>query len=160
MSFDLSNASVTFQAYINKALSELVNRICVVYLDDILIFSQMQKKHWRHVDEVLERLKQYSLYVKLFKCRFMIQSVEFLEYIISNHDISMNFSRVEAIRTWSTSKNLRELQMFLSFSNFYRRFVVKFVKISRSLTELLKESKNEKQIDDFMWNVDAEQTFR
>ena len=160
MSFDLVNASTIFQTFINKTLSDLIDRICVIYLNNILIFFETQKKHWKHVKLILKRFRQFNLFVKLVKCRFMIISMKFLNYIVNNHEMSMNFNRVKAIKIWSILTSLRQLQIFLNFVNFYRRFVVKYVNISRSLSKLLKSNKNDKQIDDFIWNSKIEKTFR
>lgn len=159
MPFGLANAPATFQALMNKVLGGLVDIICVVFLDDILIYSQTQEEHWERVNTVLERLRKYDLYVNLAKCRFMVTSVEFLGYVISNHGISMDPSRVEAIKSWPTPNNLRELQVFLGFANFYRRFIVRYAKVSRPLSELLKGSKNGKQVGDFIWSAEAAQAF-
>ena len=138
MSFELVNAFITFQALINKILQELIDYICVIYLDDILIYFKTRKKHWECVRKMLERLRQFKLYAKLSKCSFMTQMIEFLEYIISNHDVFMNSRRVKVIQTWFELKTLRELQIFLKFTNFYKRFVRFYVKITRVLTKLLK----------------------
>ena len=99
MSFDLTNASVIFQALINKILKNLINYICVIYLNDILIYFKTRKKHWDHVRQILERLKQFKLYVKFSKCIFMMSQVEFLRYIIERNEIAMNSSRVDVIWT-------------------------------------------------------------
>ena len=144
MSFELVNASVTFQTLINKILQELINHICVIYSNIILIYFKIYEKHWECVRKMFERLRQFKLYAKLSKCFFMIQMIEFLEYIISNHDVFMNSRRMKVIQTWFEFKTLRELQIFLEFANFYKRFVRFYVKITRVLTELFKENKQEK----------------
>ena len=144
MSFDLTNVSATFQILINKALRDLIDHICVIYLDDILIYSKTRERHWDCVMQILKRFRKFKLYAKLFKCFFMIISVEFLKYIISSVDIVMNLNRVKFIRIWFESKTLRELQMFLKFANFYKRFVRFYARIIRALTKLLKNNKNEK----------------
>ena len=90
---------------------------------------------------MLERLRQFKLYAKLSKYFFITQMIEFLEYIISNHDVFMNSRKMKIIQTWSEFKTLRELQIFLKFTNFYRRFVKFYAKITRALTKLFKESK-------------------
>ena len=70
MPFGLTNALTTFQAYINRALIGLLNDFCVVYLDDILIYSETRKDHVRHVREVLQRLRKFALFASLKKCSF------------------------------------------------------------------------------------------
>ena len=160
MSFKFVNASVTFQTLINKILRRLINHICVIYLDDILIYFKTREKHWKCVRKMLERLRQFKLYAKLSKCSFMIQMIEFLEYIINNHDVFMNSRRVKVIQTWFEFKTLRELQIFLKFANFYKRFVKFYAKITRALTELLKENKQRRQSKSFIFKEIARQMFR
>ena len=97
MSFDLINAPATFQTYINKSLTGLIDNFCVVYLDDILIYSSSQEEHLDHIKQVLERLRRFSLYASLKKCEFFITEVEFLDFIMFIDDVTMNKRRVEAI---------------------------------------------------------------
>jgi len=98
MSFELANASATFQAYINQALAEHMNFICVVYLNDILIYSQLKEEHKRHVCKILEQLQRYKLFVNLKKCAFSTDTVEFLKFIIFITDVTMNSQRVNTIK--------------------------------------------------------------
>jgi len=100
MPFGLANAPSTFQAYINKAIAGYVESFCIVYLDDILIFSDSLEEHWGHVAKVLERLRQFQLYANLQKYQFYTTSVPFLGYIISTEGISMDPRRVETIAEW------------------------------------------------------------
>ena len=94
MFFEFVNASFTFQILINKILRELINHICVIYLNDILIYFKTRKKHWKCVRKMLERLYQFKLYAKLSKYFFIIQMIEFLEYIINNYDVFMSSRRM------------------------------------------------------------------
>ena len=89
----------------------------------------------------------------------MIQVIEFLEYIISNHDVFMNSRRIKVIQTWFELRTLRELQIFLEFANFYKRFVRFYAKITRVLTKLFKESKQERQSESFIFEKVARQAF-
>ena len=82
MPFGLVNTLVTFQTFINKVLGNLVNTICIVYLDDILIYSESKKEHTQHVHCVLEQLQQNNLYTNLAKCAFDVHKVDFLGYVI------------------------------------------------------------------------------
>ena len=82
MSFELTNVSIIFQIYINKVLKRLINVICVIYLNDILIFNENSTKHRLHVQRILKRLKNYELYINLKKCEFDIDEIDFLNFII------------------------------------------------------------------------------
>ena len=160
MPFGLANAPATFQAYINKALRGLIDIFCVVYLDDILIYSSDPAEHWRHVRLVLERLKQYQLYVNLKKCEFATTKVEFLGFIVSTDGVQMDPERVRTIQEWPPPKSYRELQIFLGFVNYYRRFIEGYSKLSAPLTGLLKGSKGGKKSGPFQWSDEQEQAFR
>jgi hypothetical protein len=94
MPFGLANAPATFQSYINRALSDLLDVCCVVYLDDILIYSQTEEEHTRYVRMVLERLRTFKLYAKLSKCAFHTKSVNFLGFVISPEGVSMEPARI------------------------------------------------------------------
>ena len=137
MPFGLANAPATFQAYINRALADLVAVTCIVYIDDILIYSKDPKVHRRHVAEVLERLRKHGLYVKLSKCKFSTDTVKFLGFVIGPDSIAMESSHVEMILKWPAPCTYREIQVFLSFTNFYRRFIANYSKIATPLTALL-----------------------
>lgn len=141
MPFGLTNAPATFQAYINRALGGLVDTICVVYLDDILIYSDSRANHVRHVREVLARLRSFGLYANPGKCKFFTSEVEFLGFLVGKDGIRMDPARVEAISSWPTPKNVHDVQVFLGFVNFYRRFIEGYSHIARPLTDLLKGSK-------------------
>ena len=90
MLFKLINASVIFQIYINQVFVNIVNSLCVVYLNDILIYSHDKEKHEHHVCEVLEWLHKFKLYINLKKCAFFINNVKFLKFIVSTDSITMN----------------------------------------------------------------------
>jgi len=160
MPFGLTNAPATFQAYINRALAGLVDEFCVVYLDDILIYSDSREEHVRHVREVLARLRKFALYASLKKCEFFTTQVEFLGYVVSIAGVSMDPRRVSTIEEWPRPKTFREVQVFLGFANFYRRFIRSYSKIIAPLTSLMKGAKNGKKTGELVWNAAEEQAFR
>ncbi len=140
MSFNLINVSIIFQTYINKILTELLNNFYVVYLNDILIFFVKKIDHVDHVKQILKRLRKFKLYASLKKCEFFITKVNFLEFVIFTKSVSMNLSRIDIIKTWFRLKMYWEIQVFLRFVNFYRRFIHHYSQIAESLTELLRDS--------------------
>ena len=159
MSFELANASAIFQIYINCIFAEHMNSICIVYLDDILIYFQSLKKHKHYVCKILKWLQCYKLFVNLKKCTFSTNKIEFLEFIVSINDVMMNSQRINIIKKWSVSQNFKNVQIFLRFINFYRHFIKIYSKIVNSLTGLLKDSKNEKKFESFKWSKEAAKTF-
>ena len=98
MPFGLANAPATFQSYIHKALGTLVDTICVVYLDDILIYSNDEDKHVEHVKQVLRQLRAWGLYAKLLKYIFYTKNVKFLGFIITPRGIIIDPTYIKAIK--------------------------------------------------------------
>ncbi len=150
MSFNLINASVIFQTYINKILTKLLNDFYVVYLNDILIFFIEKTDHVDHMKQILERLRKFKLYASLKKCEFFITKVNFLKFVIFIKNVSMNFSKVNIIQTWLRLKTYQKIQVFLRFINFYRRFIYHYSQIAESLTELLRDSVKDVKMSSFI----------
>ena len=139
MPFGLSNALATFQGYINKILAEKLDVFVIVYLDDILIYTEDPgQPHVDAVRWVLDQLRKYSLFANLKKCRFHQDEIRFLGYVVSSKGISMEAKRIEVVKKWPEPKSVRDIQVFLGFANFYRRFIQDFSKIAAPLTSMLK----------------------
>jgi hypothetical protein len=159
VSFEFANASTTFQTYINVALRKYLDVFALVYINDILIFSKILKKHERHVRVVLERLLQYKLYVNIKKSKFNVVKTTFLNFIIIRDDVKMNSSRIEMIVNWSKSHSHKDVQIFLKFVNFYRKFIKEFFRVADALFALLKESDKNKFYILFEFTSDAKKSF-
>ncbi|XP_048039405.1 uncharacterized protein LOC125264212 [Megalobrama amblycephala] len=138
MPYGLVNAPSVFQDFIHEVLREFLHRFVLVYIDDILIYSRSQAEHRQHVAEVLTRLRQYHLFLKAEKCTFHQPSVSFLGYNIDHSGIRMDERKVESITNWPEPTTIKELQRFLGFSNFYRRFIKGYSSIAHPLTSLLR----------------------
>jgi hypothetical protein len=137
MPFKLTNAPATFQTYINKILESLLNITCVVYLNNICIYNDSIEEHAKHVREILDRLKKTKLYVKFFKYEFDKKEITFLGYVIGVYKIRMNNAKIRIILDWPILKSFKNIQIFISFANFYRRFILRFSKIICPLTDIL-----------------------
>ncbi|SAL94853.1 hypothetical protein [Absidia glauca] len=153
MPFGLTNAPATFQAFVNDVLREYLDNYVVVYLDDILIFSRDATAHADHVRLVLAKLAKAKLSLKLEKCEFDVSSVQFLGFVISPLGVTMDPSKVEAIKNWPTPSSAHDIQVFLGLANFYRRFVKDYSKICVPLTALLKKNCS------FVWSNSAKMAF-
>jgi len=136
-----------------------MNFICVVYLNNILIYLQSEKEHKCYVYEIFKQLQHYKLYTNLKKCVFSTDTVKFLEFIMLITDVMMNLWWINIIVKWLTFKMFQEVQVFLNFINFYRQFIKVYFQIVSSLTSLLKNSKNEKKTESFEWFSDTEKMF-
>ena len=139
MPFGLFNAPASFQGYINKILAEKLDIFVIVYLDDILIYTEDQGQgHVEAVRWVLDLLRKNGLFANLKKCRFHKDEVWFLGYVVSSQGIRMKDERIEVVRNWPEPKSVRDIQVFIGFANFYRRFIRGFSKIAAPLTSMLK----------------------
>ena len=134
--FGLCNAPAVFQCLVNDVLRDMINVFCVVYLDDILIFSKSLADHVQHVRMILRRLLENCLFVKAEKCEFHVEKVEFLGHVVHRGRVSTDPRKTQAVREWPVPKTRKELQRFLGFANFYRRFVRNFSTIASPLTIL------------------------
>ncbi|GJP77650.1 hypothetical protein CLOP_g8005 [Closterium sp. NIES-67] len=140
MPFGLTNAPAMFQAEMNYILRPLLDECMVVYLDDILIYSRDMKQHVEHLRHVFEILRRERFYVKVSKSEFAFEKVQFLGHVVSTQGVHVDPKKVEAVRTWKTPENVKELQQFLGFANYYNRFVPQYAKLATPLTNLLKKN--------------------
>ena len=119
MPFSLTNAPVAFQQFMNNIFSNLLDICVVIYLDDILIYSNNMSEYYWHIKEVLKCLYKAGLYTKVEKCKFYSKSVEYLGYILSLSGLTMSDEKVKIIQDWLEPKKVKNIQSFLDFTNFY-----------------------------------------
>ena len=153
MSFELTNASTTCQEMINDALREHLNVFVIAYLDDILIYSKTLKKYEQYVKTMLRCLKQRRLLLKLEKCEFHQFNVKFLEFVIKIKKVCMNSIKFKTIQNWSRSTNVKEVQVFLRFVNYNRKFIKNYSKKIISLINLTIKNRL------WSWRTQKQQTF-
>ena len=139
MPFGLCNAPATFQRTVAILLSGYRWTTCLLYLDDVIIFSKSIEEHLKHVDEVLEILRQAGMSLKLKKCHFFTNSVNYLGHVIGPGTLEVSEKNMVAIRAAVPPKNQTQLRSFLGLCNVYRRFVPGFARIARPVTELSKK---------------------
>jgi len=144
--FGLTNAPATFQRFMNNVFSNLLDVCIVVYLDDILIYSNDITQHRSHVKEVLKRLQQAGLYAKAEKCKFHSDSIKYLGYFLSPSGLTMSDTKVKTIQEWLEPRKVKDIQSFLGFANFYRHFIFNYSDIVIPLTCLTRK--------DTPWNFD------
>ncbi|KAG8713777.1 hypothetical protein FRC09_018344 [Ceratobasidium sp. 395] len=137
MPFGLTNAPATFQHFMNDILRDILDIYVIVYLDDILIFSKDPKDHPAHVKEVLSRLKKHNLYCNLEKCFFDVTEIDYLGLIVSPEGIRVDQEKVTKAVDWKVPHNVKSLQEFLGFVNFYRKFIPNYSAQARALFDLL-----------------------
>lgn len=154
MPFGLCNAPASFQNYINHVLFDLLDRTCTAYLDDILIYSENVTDHRQHVREVVQRLIDAGLQIDIDKCEFETKRTKYLGLIITPGGIEMDPEKVSTILEWKPLTKLKDLQRFLGFANFYRRFIRDFSRIAEPLNRLLKKEQT------WDWTSDQDDAFK
>ncbi|XP_077166890.1 uncharacterized protein LOC143823989 [Paroedura picta] len=138
MPFGLAGAPGVFMNMINEIMHDLLYQGVLVYIDDILVYSENVESHADLVREVLNRLRKHQLFAKLSKCEFHRDAVEFLGFRVSQAGIEMDPGKVRDLLAWEPPRTRRQLQSFLGFANFYRTFIPNFAKVALPLTDLLK----------------------
>ncbi|XP_058234685.1 uncharacterized protein LOC131345702 [Hemibagrus wyckioides] len=144
-----------FQAFINEIFKDVIDKYVIAYIDDILIYSKSHEDQVHHVRTVLTRLRQHQLYVKSEKCEFHQETIMFLGYVISHRGVEMDNSKVQAVTEWPEPTSIKELQCFLGFANFYRRFIRNYSIIANPFTSLLRGKPKKLQ-----WTEQARSAFK
>lgn len=164
MPFGLSNSPATMQRLVEEVLGDLNMKICIVYIDDLIIFSNNFEEHLENIDRVFTRLRECNLKLAPEKCEFFKTKVHFLGHIVGEHGIETDPAKTEKIRNWPTPQNPEELRSFLALAGYYRRFIKDFSKITRPLADLLppaprKYQKKQTKHKDWIWTSQHQKTF-
>ncbi|KAL5486349.1 hypothetical protein EMCRGX_G018815 [Ephydatia muelleri] len=141
MSFGLSNAPGTFQRLMSLVLSGLCWSTCLVYLDDIIIFSQTVDEHLQRLRDVLQRLKDAGLKIKPSKCQLLRKSVLYLGHIVSEKGVEVDPKKTSCVRSWQVPNDRECLRKFLGFASYYRKFIPSFAQIASPLHSLTEKAK-------------------
>ena len=137
--FGLSNAPGTFQSLINAAIGPDLRDCCMVYMDDIIVFSKDPEQHLEHLRQVLHRLQKAKLYAKLSKCRFALSSVKFLGHIVSAAGINPDPGKTAIIRDWPTPTCVKDVRQFVGLAQYFRKFLQGFPTLAAPLTKLFRK---------------------
>ena len=139
MPFGVTNAPAQFMGMMNDLLGEYLDRFVLIFLDDILVYSQSMKEHAEHLRKVLGKLREHRLYAKASKCEFVKSSIEFLGQQITSSGMTPTEAKLRAVRDWARPGNVHDVRSFLGFANYYRRFVQNYAQVANPLTELTKK---------------------
>ena len=139
MPFGLKNAPSTFQRVMDNILREHIVVICLVYMDDIIIFSSSLQEHLANISKIFETLHKFNMKVQLDKSEFLRKEVAFLGHVVTPEGVKPNPNKIEAIKNWPLPQNEKELRAFLGVMGYYRKFIRDFAKIAKPLTEQLRK---------------------
>jgi hypothetical protein len=153
MPFGLCNAGATFERLMEKVLSNLSWKVCLVYLDDIIILSKDFNEHMDNLRQVVGRLEQTNLKMNPKKCILLQKEVTFLGHILSEKGVATDPTKIEAIKNWHIPRNVRDVRSFLGLCSYYRKFIHKFSDIARPLYKLTESKRN------FLWDEDCNVSF-
>ena len=136
--FGLSNAPSTFQSLMNSVLGTELRHCCLVYLDDIIVFSKDPAEHVHHLRAVLDRLRAHKLYARLSKCKFGLTQVKFLGHVVSSKGIEPDADKIRIVRDWPTPTSIKECRSFVGLAQYFRKFVMGFPAMLAPLTDMFK----------------------
>ncbi|GJZ33801.1 putative reverse transcriptase domain-containing protein [Tanacetum coccineum] len=154
MPFGLTNAPAVFMDLMNRVCKPYLDKLIIVFIDDILIYSKNKQDHEEHLKLILELLKKEELYAKFSKCDFWIPKVQFLGYVIDSKGIHVDPAKIESIKDWASPKSPTKIRQFLGLAGYYRRFIEGFSKIAKPMTKL-----TQKKVK-FVWGDKQEAAFQ
>nr|GFC60089.1 putative reverse transcriptase domain-containing protein [Tanacetum cinerariifolium] len=154
MPFDLTNAPTVFMDLMNRVCKLCLDKFVIVFIDDILIYSNSKEEHEVHLKLILELLKKEKLFGKFSKCEFWLQKVCFLGHVVNSEGIHVDSNKNEVVKNWKPPKTPTEIRSFLGLAGYYRRFIASFSKIAKPLTLLTHKNKK------FEWGDEQENAFQ
>ena len=154
MPFGLTNAPVAFMGLMNRAFQPYLDQFVVVFVDDILIYSQSEVEHEDRLRIVLQLLRDHQLYAKFSKCEFWLAEVGFLGHVVSASGLSVDPGKVEVVMSWERPKSVFEIRSFLGLAGYYRRFIEDFSRLAAPMTRL-----TQKEVK-FVWDDSCERAFQ
>ena len=156
--FGAVNAPACFQRLMMAAMGDLHLRECLLYIDDIIIFSRTFDEHISRLEAVFKRLHKAKLKLKASKCFFIKDQIKYLGHIVSKDGIQTDPDKISTVVNWPTLTSVKEVRRFIGFAGFYRRFIKNFSSVARPLHNLLKVPEGQKTAQ-FSWNLDQEESF-
>jgi hypothetical protein len=153
MSFGLTNPPAYFMNLMNKVFMEYLNQFMVVFINDILVYSQNEETHEDHLRLLIQKLRDNQLYAKFSKCDFWLKEVAFLGHIITHGGIKVDPGKISEILNWKQPKDVSKIRSFLGLAGYYRRFIEGFSKLVKPITSLLEKGK------EFKWDEACQKCF-
>ena len=154
MPFGLMNAPVAFMDLMHRVFQPYLDQIFIVFVDDILIYSQFEEEHEDHLRVVLQLLRYHQLYAKFSKCEFWLTELRFLGHVVSASGVLVDPEKVEVVMSWERPKLVFEIHSFLGLAGYYRRFIEDFSRSTKPMTRLTRKEVK------FDWDDRCEEAFQ
>ena len=139
MPFGLTKAPAAFMDLMHRVFQPYLDQFVMVFVDDILIYSQSEWEHEYHLRIVLQLLRDHQLYAKFSKCEIWLTEVRFLGHVVSASGVSVDPEKVEAVMGWERPRSVFEIRSFLGLAEYYRRFIEDFSRIATPMTRLTRK---------------------
>ena len=144
MPFGLTNSPSTYQRMMEECLSDLLLKICCMFIDDVTIFGQTYEEHLDNLRLVFDRIKQYNMNLAPEKCSFFTRKVKYVGHVVSEAGVEVDPAKTEKVVNWPKPTNPEDVRRFLGFVGYYRRFIRQFSHISKPLTDLMPNTTSKK----------------
>ena len=137
MPFGLTNAPATFQHLMESCLGKMHLNWCIIYLDDVIIFSKTPEDHVERLWVVLQKLRAAGLKFKPSKCEFFKDHISYLGHIVSKDRVETDPKKIQVIMDWPVPQTIYDVRSFLGFTNYYRKFMFRYSQIAKPLNGLI-----------------------
>lgn len=154
MPMGLCNSAPVFERLMEKVLTGLTFKVCLVYLDDIIIYSKSFETHIRNLREVFQRLKAANLKLSPKKCHFLKKQVKFLGHVVSQEGVATDPSKIEAVKDWPIPKSIKDVRSFLGLTSYYRKFIKGYAEKAKPLYKVTEKNQR------FSWSEDCQISFK
>lgn len=147
LNFGPSTGPAAWQRFVEQVLREFIGEFCFIFLDDLIVFSDSEEEHYKHLAIIWKKLHANSVFLRLSKCKFMKTKIQYLGWIVENGKLSASPEKIETIIKWPTPDNKSEVRSFIGFCNFYRRLIKNCSKKLAPLSDLTKDTVGNKGED-------------
>ena len=121
--FGLTNAPNVFMCSMNNVMHKYLDKFMVVFIDDILIYSESEEKHKEHLKIVFQELQDHQLFAKFSKCDFFKDKIQYLGHVVTKEGISVYPEKIKVIEDWQVPKDVIDVRSFMEITSYYQRFI-------------------------------------
>ena len=159
MPFGLTNAPATFQRLMETCLGDLHLNWCIIYLDDVVIFSKTPEEHIERLDAVFTKIGKAGLKLKPSKCEFFKKRITYLGHVVSDQGIETDPKKIQDIQKWPVPVTVHDVRSFLGFTNYYRKFIYKYAQKAKPLNKLISGENAKKKHRKVEWTEECQAAF-